>query len=132
PLVLVVPRAFASRKPHNILASEPFIRLDRNLWPGRLVDRYIRKVGIRPRELYEIDGGAAIAVMVDRGLGVSILPDWAPPWPGGLSIAKLPLPNADSFARRVGIVWARASRRLGLVQALLEQAEAARRDETGP
>jgi hypothetical protein len=23
--------------------------------------------------------------MVDRGLGVSLLPDWAPPWPEGLS-----------------------------------------------
>jgi len=132
PLVLVTPQAMASRRPHDILTSEPFIRLDRNLWPGRLVDGYLRKLGIRPRELYEIDGGAAIAVMVNRGLGVSILPDWAPPWPEGLSIAKLPLPNAGSFARRIGVVWARASRRLGLVHALLEQAEVARCDELAP
>jgi DNA-binding transcriptional LysR family regulator len=132
PLVLVAPEAMASRRPHEILASEPFIRLDRNLWPGRLVDGYLRKAGIRPQERFEIDGGAAIAVMVNRGLGVSILPDWAPPWPEGLSVAKLPLPNAGSFARCVGIVWARASRRLGLVQALLEQAEAARRQEPVP
>jgi len=127
PLVLVTPLAMATRKPHDILASEPFIRLDRHLWPGRLVDGYLRKAGIRPRELFEIDGGAAIAVMVNRGLGVSILPDWAPPWPEGLSLAKLPLPNASPFARRIGMVWARASRRLGLVHALLEQAEAALR-----
>jgi DNA-binding transcriptional LysR family regulator len=99
--------------------------LDRNLWPGRLVDSYLRKVGIRPREAFEIDGGVAIAVMVDRGLGVALLPDLAPPWPEGLSLAKLPLPDATSFARRIGIVWGRASPRLRLVYAFLEQAAAA-------
>src|SRR5215468_3601210 len=108
PLILLTRAPAPSRKPHAILESEPFIRLDRNLWPGRLVDGYLRQAGIRPRELFEIDGGVAIAVMVDRGLGVSLMPDWAPPWPEGLSLAKLPVPGASSFARRVGLVWARA------------------------
>ena len=126
PLILLTKAPAASRKPHVILASEPFIRLDRNVWPGRLVDGYLRKAGIRPRERFEIDGGgAAIAIMVDRGLGVSILPDLAPPWPEGLSLAKLPLPDAAAFARRIGVVWARASLRLRLVYAFLEQAAAA-------
>jgi DNA-binding transcriptional LysR family regulator len=124
PLILLTKAPAASRKALALLASEPFIRLDRNLWPGRLVDGYLRKAGIRPRELFEIDGGAAIAVMVDRGLGVSLLPDWAPPWPEDLSVAKLPLPDASSFARRIGVVWARASLRLRLVYAFLEQAAA--------
>ena len=126
PLILLTRAPAPSRKPHAILASEPFIRLDRNLWPGRLVDGYLRRTGIRPRELFEIDGAEAIAVMVDRGLGVSLMPDWAPPWPEGLSLAKLPVPDASSFARRIGLVWARASLRLRLVHAFLEQAMAAR------
>jgi DNA-binding transcriptional LysR family regulator len=124
PLIVLTKAPAPSRKPHAILASEPFIRLHRRLWPGRLVDSYLRKVGIRPRELYEIDLPEAIAVMVDRGLGVSLLPDWAPPWPEGLSLAKLPLPDATPFARRIGVVWARASPRLRLVYAFLEQAAA--------
>jgi DNA-binding transcriptional LysR family regulator len=132
PLVLVIKAPPSSRRTHAILASEPFIRLDRNLWPGRLVDGYLRKVGIQPRELFEIDGGMAIAVMVDRGLGVSILPDWAPPWPEGLSLAKLPLPDAASFARRVGVVWTRASPRLRLVDAFLEQATLAHGQKSLP
>jgi len=126
PLILLTRAPAPSRKPHAILVSEPFIRLDRNLWPGRLVDSYLRQVGIRPREFFEIDGAEAIAVMVDRGLGVSLMPDWAPPWPEGLSVAKLPVPDASSFARRIGLVWARASLRLRLVHAFLEQAMAAR------
>jgi DNA-binding transcriptional LysR family regulator len=127
PLVLLIKASSESRKPHAILASEPFIRLDRNVWPGRLVDGYLRKAGIQPRERFEIEGGAAaaVAVMVDRGLGVSIVPDWAPPWPEGLSLAKLPLPDAGAFARRIGVVWVKGSLRLRVVHAFLEQAAAA-------
>jgi DNA-binding transcriptional LysR family regulator len=126
PLIVLTRAPARSRKPHAILASEPFIRLDRKLWPGRLVDDYLRKVGIRPRELFEIDQFDPIAVMVDRGLGVSLLPDWAPPWPEGLSLAKLPVPGGRSFARRIGLIWPRASLRLRLVKAFLEQAAAVR------
>jgi DNA-binding transcriptional LysR family regulator len=126
PLIVLTRAPARSRKPHAILASEPFIRVDRKLWPGRLVDDYLRKVGIRPRELFEIEKLEAIAVMVDRGLGVSLLPDWAPPWPEGLSLAKLPVPGGSSFARRIGLMWSRASLRLRLVRAFLEQAAAAR------
>ena len=31
--------------------------------------------------IYEIDGIEAIAAMVERGLGISLLPDWKSPWP---------------------------------------------------
>jgi DNA-binding transcriptional LysR family regulator len=98
--------------------------LDRNLHAGRQIDAYLRKARIRPKERFELDGLEAIAVMVDRGLGVTILPDWAPPWPQGLSLAKLPLPDR-SFIRRTGLLWIRASLRVGLVHAFLEQAERA-------
>jgi len=130
PLIVLTRAPAPSRKPHAILASEPFIRLDRKIWPGRLVDDYLRKAGIRPRELFEIDQFDAIAVMVDRGLGVSLLPDWAPPWPEGLSLAKLPVPSGRSFARRIGLIWPKASVRLRLVKAFLEQATAARAQAT--
>src|SRR5258708_2529934 len=42
PLIVLTRAPARSRKPHAILASEPFIRLDRKLWPGRLVDDYLR------------------------------------------------------------------------------------------
>ena len=126
PLIVLTRAPARSRKPHAILASEPFIRLDRKLWPGRLVDDYLRKVGIRPRELFEIDQFDPIAAMVDRGLGVSLLPDWRSPWPQSPSLLKLPVPGGRSFARRIGLIWPRASLRLRLVKAFLEQAAAIR------
>ena len=57
PLILLTRAPAPSRKPFAILASQPFIRLDRNLWPGRLVDGYLRQAGIRPREFFEMDRG---------------------------------------------------------------------------
>src|SRR5215475_10157264 len=124
PFVVVTRAPAPGCHPHEILEKEPFIRLDRNLHAGRLIDAYLRKAGIRPKELLELDGLEAIAVMVDRGLGVTILPDWAPPWPEGLSLTKLPVPDR-SFARRTGLVWARSSLRIRLVHAFLEAADLA-------
>ena len=124
PLVVLASASVASRNAHAILASEPFIRLTRNSWTGRLVDGYLREAGIQPKERFEIGGVEAITVMVDRGLGVSLLPDWAPPWPEGLSLAKLPVPD-QSFSRRIGLVWPRASLRIRLINAFLEQAAVA-------
>jgi DNA-binding transcriptional LysR family regulator len=124
PLIVLTPAPTPTRDAHAILASEPFIRLDRNSWTGRLTDRYLRQAGIRPRERFELEGLEAIAVMVDRGLGVSLVPDWAPPWPEGLSLAKIPVPDR-SFTRRVGVIWPRNSVRLRLVHTFLDTATAA-------
>lgn len=123
PLVVLTPSSAPVRDPHAALSSEPFIRLVRGGWAGRLIDGYLRQAGIQPMELFEIDTFEAIAVMVDSGLGVSLLPDWAPPWPEGLSLRKLPVPN-DAFTRYVGVIWNRASLRARLVLAFLEVAEA--------
>ena len=123
PLVVLTPASKRFRDPHTALATEPFIRYDRNNWGGRLVDGYLRQAGIRPHDRFELDGLEAIAVLVDRGLGVSLVPDWAPPWPEGLSLAKWPVAN-QSFTRRMGLVWTRASLRVRLVNAFLEAAAA--------
>jgi DNA-binding transcriptional LysR family regulator len=124
PFVVLTPASLKARDAHEVLAQEPFIRLDRKVFAGRLIDDYLRKAGIRPKDRYELDGLELIAVMVDRGLGVSLLPDWAPPWPEGLSLRKLALPDR-SLVRRTGLLWIRASLRTRLIRAFLEQAQSA-------
>jgi DNA-binding transcriptional LysR family regulator len=124
PLVVLVPASALPRDPHAILVSEPFIRYERTRWGGRLVDGYLRRAGIRPRERYELHALDAIAVLVDRGLGVSLVPDWAPPWPEGLSLRKLPAADR-TFARHIGVLWARSSVRLRLVQNFVNEASVA-------
>lgn len=124
PFVVLTPVSMQCRDAHTVLAKEPFIRLDRRVYASQLIEVYLRRHGIRPDERYELDGFELIAVMVDRGLGVSLLPDWAPPWPEGLALRKLPLPD-PSMVRRTGLLWARDSLRLRLIHAFMEQARLA-------
>ncbi|MFC3124591.1 LysR family transcriptional regulator [Pseudoroseomonas globiformis] len=119
-LIALAPARLGTADPHALLGAEPFIRYDRHQWGGRIADRYLREARIRPRERFELDALDAIAVMVDRGLGVSLVPDWAPPWPAGLSLSRLPLPLPVP-PRRIGLLWSRNPARLRLVRALLDQ-----------
>ncbi|MFT3791389.1 MAG: LysR family transcriptional regulator [Rudaea sp.] len=124
PLVLIAPKKYAGRDPHELLANEPLIRYDRNQWGGRLADAYLRENGIVPHERFELNALNAIAVMVDRGLGVSIVPDYAQPWPEGLHLVRMPLPQ-PSEPRRIGTVWSRSTVRIRLVTVLLAEARGA-------
>lgn len=124
PLVVLAPARMAGADPHQLLREEPLIRYDRHEWGGRQADEYLRKAGIVPRERFELNALNAIAVMVDRGLGVSLVPDWAKPWPEGISVVRIPLPE-PSEPRRIGMVWSRASVRLRQVNVLLDEARTA-------
>ena len=95
-------------------------------WGGRLVESYLNRAGIRPRERFVLSTLDAIAVMVDRGLGDSLVPDWSPPWPEGLTLAKLPLP-LPTEPRRISFLWMKGSARIRLLRVFLEKAAASLR-----
>jgi len=120
PLVVLAPTSMADCDAHELLATQPLIRYDRQWWGGNMVDEYLHKAGIRPIERFELNSLHAIAVMVDRGLGVSLVPDWATPWLEGLDIVRL-TPPLDFAPRRIGVVWSRASIRIRLLEAFLEE-----------
>ncbi|HST44315.1 MAG TPA: LysR family transcriptional regulator [Luteimonas sp.] len=126
PLVVLAPAVLADEDPHHLLATQPLIRYDRHQWGGRQADEYLRRAGIVPQERFELNALNAIAVMVDRGLGVSLVPDWARPWPEGLDLVRIPLP-LPAEPRRIGAVWSRSSVRVRLVNVLLQEARRAAR-----
>jgi DNA-binding transcriptional LysR family regulator len=123
PLVVVAPAELADREAHDLLRSEPFIRYDRSVLGGQLADRYLRDQGIHPRQRLEIDGLMAIAALVEQGLGVALLPDWAPLWQSGLAIARIPLPQRPPV-RQVGLIWGEYGPRAPLARAFLAEAQA--------
>ncbi|MBK6004721.1 LysR family transcriptional regulator [Ramlibacter ginsenosidimutans] len=125
PLCLLAPRALAGRDPLDLLASEPFLRYDRSMWGGRMADAWLREHQIQPQERIEIDALNAIAVFVHHGLGVSLIPDWSPPWPEGLDVVRLPLPGTAPV-RRMGLLWTEGPK-AALARALLAEADAATR-----
>ena len=120
-LVVLAPRAWAHRDPHELLREEPLIRYDRRLGGGQAAERYLRRAGIEPRERFEISSLNAIATLVGRRVGVSIAPDAATAWPATLPIARLPLPMS-SEARRFGVLWPRASARARAIEVLVDHA----------
>jgi len=123
-LVVLAPESMAGRDPHELLATEPLIRYDRNHWGGHQADRYLQAAGITPVERFELNALSSIAVMVDRGLGVSLVPDWVRPWPEGLRLVRLALPIPFE-PNRVGIIWSRSTIRIRLVKAFIEEAQKA-------
>lgn len=129
-LIVIAPEKLAHRKPLDLLTTEPFIRYDRAHWGGRLADHCLRKLGVKPRERFELDSLEAIAVLVDRGLGISLIPDWAPPWPEGLRLSKFTLPGSHP-TRRIGFLWPRTSARAKLVRAFLDETKAAVAPKSG-
>src|SRR5262249_1675644 len=117
-----IPQSMSVRDPRKILRTEPFIRQDHKSWAGRLIEGYLRQARIQPHERFELDGYESIAIMVDRGLGVSLVHDWAPPWPEGLSLTKTPV-GEKKWGRQVCLLWRRASVRVRLVYKFLREAD---------
>lgn len=121
PLIVLAPLDMAGRRPHELLASEPFIRYDRSTWGGLLADRYLRQRGIRPQQRLEIDGLMAIATMVSHGLGVSVIPDWAPDRTQQMGLASIPLPDPAPI-RCMGLFWPSRSPHAQLAQSFYKEA----------
>lgn len=131
PLVVLAHSKLAGEDPHELLRRESFIRYDRSLGGGKQADQYLLAAKIVPRELFELNSLMAIAMMVDRRLGVSLVPDIVSPLTAQLAIAKMPLPMKAQL-RRFGLVWHRASPRKQLIEGLLRSAEQVlKREERG-
>jgi DNA-binding transcriptional LysR family regulator len=121
PLVLLAPAELEIHDFHLALTQQPFIRYDRNQWGGQIVDRYLRRHAISVREWAELDALDAIAALVDRGLGVALVPDWAPPWPEGLRLQKHRM--EDGELRNMGVLWANSGPRIAAIRAFVEACE---------
>lgn len=123
PLILITPMTIAGTDVHSILRAEPFIRYDRNNWGGRIVDLYLRDHDLALKELFELDALEAIILLVSRGLGVSLIPDWLPPWPEGVSVKRFQIAGART--RDLGMLWSKSSPRLPLIKAFFAEGIAA-------
>jgi DNA-binding transcriptional LysR family regulator len=120
PLVVIAHSSLAGSDAHELLRREPFIRYERSVLGGQLADRYLRQQGIWPEQRLEIDGLLAIAALVERKLGVSLLPDWSWLWTSGMALARIPLPGLAPV-RRIGVLAALNSPRRKLIEAFVDQ-----------
>jgi DNA-binding transcriptional LysR family regulator len=121
PFIVIASMDLEPQDGRTMLTSYPFIRYDRIRSGGVIVDAYLKRNRIITHDHYELQDLGAISAMVNRNLGISLVPDWAPPWPEGLSLQKIAIENTP--VREIGLLWSRTSPRIPLVRALIEQAE---------
>lgn len=116
PLVLLVPRRLAGADPMQLLREQPLIRYDRTLGGGKLADQFLRDAGIVPQERFELNSLLAVSMMVERDLGVALVPDIDSPLLQGKALARIAVPQAQA-TRALGLLWLRASPRQQLIEA---------------
>jgi DNA-binding transcriptional LysR family regulator len=58
----------------SLIASRPFLRLNRLSGVGRLIDAEIRKARIPVQEAMELDSSESIVDLVTEGLGIGVVP----------------------------------------------------------
>jgi DNA-binding transcriptional LysR family regulator len=117
-LILLTPAGMKVKDALATIASEPFIRYDRQMVAGKMADDYLRQRGIRAQVRLELDGIEYIAKLVAEGLGVSVLPDWAVIGAANPALKRWPLP-APVPTRTIGVVWQRSTIRAPLVEAFV-------------
>jgi DNA-binding transcriptional LysR family regulator len=73
PFYVIAPRDIPPASDAELLAQHPFIRLDPRAWAGSMIDNELRRRGIAPNEMMELDSLQAALMMVEQGLGVTVM-----------------------------------------------------------
>lgn len=103
PYRLIVPRDLEGEDWSELLSSQPFIRYDRSSFGGRQVDRFLRQMHFTLQEVCELDELEAIIKLVEKGVGIALVPQTKPhqEWPTGVRAIDL---GQHTFHRDIGLV----------------------------
>ena len=116
PFFLLASVKHLGRDPMELLQQETFIRYHRGSWVRNRIDTYLKNIGVAPRGNYELASTEAIVALVHRNLGIGIVPSSWHLWRQGPDVVTMPLEPVCP-PRRLGLVWARSSPRLQLIEA---------------
>jgi DNA-binding transcriptional LysR family regulator len=88
----------------SLFATQPFIRFDRRTQTGARIDRFMKRQQLVPREFLELNSLLAIAELVRKNVGFSVVPllknfDWESD--SALRVLQLP---GRPIARRLGML----------------------------
>lgn len=120
PLVLVAPPSAGKSKASDILASYPFLRFDRSLRTGALIDRALRTARLPVREFIELNAVEALVELVRQEVGVTIVPRLRrAAWERDKSLCLKTLPTGLP-QRRIGMLERREHPRQKITSAICE------------
>lgn len=130
PMVLLVPRKLEESSPRAILQAQPFIRFDPTQHTGRLVERTLRRLRVKPQEFLELNALESIADLVRSGLGVSVVPLLRDArWQADAKLRVIEIPRAEE--RRIALAQRRDSPKAHIVAALAQEFGTPRRARAG-
>jgi molybdate transport repressor ModE-like protein len=109
PLVLLGMSPMQTGSIETVIRSQPFIRVDRRAWTGKIVTAFLRDRGIEITEAFEMDGLEAIVMVVSQGLGVALLPDWGIEARPNVHLVKRDVRD-PRYSRVTGLLGARGPR----------------------
>jgi DNA-binding transcriptional LysR family regulator len=116
PFGLIAPADRASMNLRETLAALPFLQFDRQAWTGAMIEAFLRRKRLAVTPVMELNSLEAIAAMVGRGLGCSIVP-----MVRGAAWHRAPnlrVTRIDGFTRSVGLVEPREHDKRVLTAAL--------------
>jgi DNA-binding transcriptional LysR family regulator len=118
PLMLVASRTTPGDDARQILRKRGFLRFDRRVPTGVVIDRALKALDIAPLEYLELNSIETIVSLVRNDVGVSVLPALhSGNWQNDPNLRLIPLPGAP-FMREVGMIHRKTQRRTLLADTL--------------
>ncbi|GAB2871155.1 LysR family transcriptional regulator [Paraburkholderia jirisanensis] len=120
PLVLIVNNEIADSDPQRILRSHGFLRFDRRVRTGRVVDQALQKAGLSVNEYLELNSIETIVALVRENVGVAVLPLLhRGNWRNDPSLRVLSIANPPML-RTVGMIQRASYDRPAITQAIID------------
>jgi DNA-binding transcriptional LysR family regulator len=120
PLMLVVSRDVTDTDPQRILAGHGFLRFDRRVPTGRVVEQALERAGLQVNEYLELNSIETIVALVRENVGVSVLPVLhGGSWRSDPALRILPIGNPPML-RTVGMIQRVTYDRPGITQAIID------------
>jgi DNA-binding transcriptional LysR family regulator len=116
-IVVAAPPQSAEKTDRELLATWPYIRLNRRAWVARPIQQSLRARGLRPRLAMELDSLESILLMVYFGLGVAIVPQRCVEGPFPLPVRYVPF-GEPPLSRRIGLIARPGHPKSALIRAL--------------
>lgn len=122
PMVVLASRKLEEANPRTLLQREPFIRFDPAQHTGRLVERTLRRLRVKPQEFLELNALESMVDLVRSGLGVTVVPLLRDArWAADAKLRVIEVPRAEE--RRIALVQRRESPKAAVAAALARALE---------
>ena len=128
PMMLIVSRDVADNDPQRILRSHGFLRFDRRVRTGQVVEQALEKAGLMVNEYLELNSIETIVALVREKVGVAVLPLLIRGnWLNDPLLRVIPISSPPAL-RTVGMVQRASDDRKALMREIVDTLQAMPRD----